>query len=331
MDVFGQIEDRDPKTPTRPRKQTVTTPDTQMEVEVEQESRTMSEAEAIVVYQLENIMRELQKLLDHHVWSDHTRAAAYKITKKMLPEVIEAGESQQADGAADSARALQETAELRLTVKDLAKVVTTLAACQDAKPTTTKGNQGGIQEAEGVKTVFASGKLYKPTKANSTQTKVAAQIQHANPRTPKDQYHPACLIVIPHGEKFDTNYLNPRKLVNLINNHLAHAENAKHLCVAFAHYNFNQNLVIMMHEDQKGKELRQHMEKFIDIFGVPAHTIKMITDDRRYKVRINGVWTGRDGKDDENSIHTPKDLLEEIQQFNLVMSKVELKGKPRWL
>ena len=84
----------------------------------------------------------------------------------------------------------------------------------------------------------------------------------------------------------------------------------------------------MMREDQKGEELRQHAGAFVDIFGVPAHTIEMLTDDRRYKVRINGVWTGRDGKD---NIHTPDDLLEEIERFNPVMSKVKLIGKPRWL
>ncbi|KAG5333548.1 hypothetical protein C0989_005471 [Termitomyces sp. Mn162] len=54
----------------------------------------------------------------------------------------------------------------------------------------------------------------------------------------------------------------------------------------------------------------------------------MLTDDRRFKVRVNGVWTGRDG---HGFVNTPEDLLEEIRRFNPIMTKVNLMGKPRWM
>ncbi|KAG5333661.1 hypothetical protein C0989_005090, partial [Termitomyces sp. Mn162] len=325
-DVFDRPEEFDLRTPTRPRRRPVAPPDTQMEIEVE--APIMAEAEAIVANQLENLKRELQKFSDHHVWGRRATEIAYVIARKFMPELIEAGEKYHADGKADSSRALQETAELRSTVKDLAKAVNTLVARQETLPTQNGDNQRGPTEVQGARTVIATGPVYKPTRTSPAHARPALQRQQALPRSPKDQYHPARLIVIPRGEKFDTNYLNPRRLVNLINDRLSRSDKAKHLCVASAHYNYNQNLVIMMREDQKGEELRQHAKEFVDILGVPATTIEMLTDDRRYKVRINGVWTGRDG---ETDLNTPEDLLEEIVKFNPIMSKVTLIGKPRWM
>lgn len=54
----------------------------------------------------------------------------------------------------------------------------------------------------------------------------------------------------------------------------------------------------------------------------------MLMDDRRYKVRINKVWTGRDG---EGGLNTPEELKEEIERFDPIMSKVMLMGLSRWL
>ncbi|KAG6875128.1 hypothetical protein C0992_005124 [Termitomyces sp. T32_za158] len=328
MDAFRQAEYHDPETPTRPRRRAKAPPEAQLDTEMEEEDRTMAEAEAIVVYQLKNLRRELQHFSDHHIWGARAMDIAYKVARKFMPELIAAGEKQSVDGNADSSRVLQETAELRSTVKELAKVVNTLVARQEALPTQNGGNQRGPTEIQGVKTVIATGPVYKPTKVSTTNARPTQNRQTFTLQSPKDRYHPARLIVIPHGEKFDTNQLNPRRVVNLINNRLASLNNAKHLCVASAHYNYNQNLVIMLREDQKGEELRQHAGVFVDIFGVLAHTIEMITDDRQYKVRINGVWTGRDGK---NDLNTPEDLLEEIERFNPVMLKVTLMGKPRWM
>ncbi|KAG6899366.1 hypothetical protein C0993_010896 [Termitomyces sp. T159_Od127] len=257
IDIFSQTDEQDPKTPTRPRKRPFTAQDAQMEVETETETgtRTTTEAEAIVVYQLENLRRDLKQFSDHHAWSTRARETVHEIAKKLLPELIEAGERQNMVGNADSARALQETAELRLTIKDLAKAVNTLVAYRETVPTTTRTNQGGTLEGTGTKTVIATGTIYKPTKTDKPNARLTTPNQCSSPHTPKDQYHPARLIVIPRGEKFDTNALNPRRLVNLINDHLARSNNAKHLCVASARYNFNQNLIIMMHKDQKGEEL----------------------------------------------------------------------------
>ncbi|KAG6898688.1 hypothetical protein C0993_005126 [Termitomyces sp. T159_Od127] len=322
IDVFGQQADQEPRTPTRPRTRTETVSDS------ETETHTTAESEAIVLNQLENMNRELQHFSDHHVWGTRIIELAYKVAKKFLPELVEAGEKERDDGNADSSRALQETAELRSTVRDLAKAVKNLVERQEATPKQNGENQRGPQEFQGVKTVTATGPIYRPVKTITNNARPTAQTQQFQPRSPKDQYHPARLIVIPRGERIDSLNMNPRKIVTLINDRLSQSEHAKHLCVASAHYNYNQNLVIMMRADQRGEELRQHAEEFIDIFGVPAHTIEMITDDRRYKVRINGVWTGRK---EENGVYTPEELMEEIKRFNPVMAKVELMGKPRWM
>ncbi|KAG6887077.1 hypothetical protein C0992_000907 [Termitomyces sp. T32_za158] len=271
MDVFDQQEELDPKTSMQPRRRSEAPPDMQMEMETEVEMPTAAENEAIVVSQLENLSRELRKFSDHHIWGRRTTEIAYTIAKKLMPEIIEAGEKQHAGGNADSSRTLQKTAELCLTVKNLAKAVNALVVRQEAIPTQKGENLRGPKEVQGVTTVIAK-PLEPPQNTRSNK--------------------------------------------------------AKHLCVASAHYNYNQNLVIMLREDQKGEELRQHADEFVDIFGVPAHTIEMLTDDRRFKVRINGVWTGRDGK---NDTHTPEDLLEEIERFNPIMLKVTLMGKPRWM
>ncbi|KAG5734856.1 putative 115 kDa protein in type-1 retrotransposable element [Termitomyces sp. T112] len=313
IDVFGQQREQEPRTPTRLRMRQEIQAEEQMDFDTDTETQTTAEAKAIVVSQLENLCRELKRFSDHHGWSQRTKEAAYTVAKKFMPELIAAGERRHADGNADSSRALQETAELRATVKDLAKAVNTLMACQEATPTQNGETQRPFQRHKG-------GERYSQRDQHTDR--------RPNPHSPKDQYHPARLIVIPHGEKFDTTQLNPRRTVNLINDRLACSENAKHLCVASAHYNYNQNLVIMLCEDQKGEELWRHAEEFIDIFRVPAHTIEMVTDNRQYKVRINGIWMGRDGEGEPN---TPEDLLEEIERFNPVMSKVKLLSKPRWM
>ncbi|KAG5338874.1 hypothetical protein J132_07349 [Termitomyces sp. J132] len=280
VDVFGQQIDQEPRTPTRPKKRTEE-PTERVESDEEMGRRpTVVEAETIVAYQLENLRRELQRFSDHYTWGQRTMDSAYEVARKFMPELIAAGGKSREDENADYSCALQETAELRSTVKDLVKAVNTLVARQKAEPTTSRETQRGPPKIQGAKTVTATGPTYRPTKANPT---TPTHNQQPAPRSPKDQYHPAHLIVIPRGEKFDTNLMSPRRIVNLINDKLANSPNAKHLCVASAHYNYKQNLVIMLREDQKGEELRQHADEFVDIFGVPAHTIEMLTDDRQYK------------------------------------------------
>ncbi|KAH0581348.1 hypothetical protein H2248_012656 [Termitomyces sp. 'cryptogamus'] len=52
----------------------------------------------------------------------------------------------------------------------------------------------------------------------------------------------------------------------------------------------------------------------------------MTTDDRRYKVRIDGVWTGESG-----TVHTPEELLEELEYANPILKSVKLLSKPKWI
>ncbi|KAG6887781.1 hypothetical protein C0992_010764 [Termitomyces sp. T32_za158] len=195
MDVFDQPEELDSKTPMHPRRRPEATTDTQMEIEME--APMAAEAEAIVINQLENLCRELHKFSDHHAWGKHATDAAYAITRKFMPELIAAGEKQRDDGNADSSRALQEIAELRLTVKDLAKAVNALVARQEELPTQNGENLKGLTEVQGAKTVTATGLVYKPTKASTTHARTQPTCQQHTPCSPKDQYHPARLIVIP--------------------------------------------------------------------------------------------------------------------------------------
>ncbi|GLB45364.1 hypothetical protein LshimejAT787_2200270 [Lyophyllum shimeji] len=86
----------------------------------------------------------------------------------------------------------------------------------------------------------------------------------------------------------------------------------------------------MMREDQTGAELKAHADKFIDILApidAPPNAVELVTDDRRYKVRINGIWTGREN----GRIHTPAEIAEELTLYNPVMDKVRPLGPPRWM
>ncbi|KAH0586628.1 hypothetical protein H2248_007846 [Termitomyces sp. 'cryptogamus'] len=210
------------------------------------------------------------------MWGQRTIEAAYEVARKFMPELVAAGEKHCEDDNADSSRALQETAELHSTVKELVNTVNTLVARQEVKPTTNGETHRGPPEVQGAKIVVATGPVCKPTKASPAHPVIPAPQPQYIPRSP----NPARLIVIPRGEKINADILNPRRIVSLINDRLAISPNAKHLCVASAHYNHIQNLVIMLRENQKGEEVKRHADEFIDIFGVPAHTIEMITDDR---------------------------------------------------
>ncbi|KAH0584610.1 hypothetical protein H2248_010143 [Termitomyces sp. 'cryptogamus'] len=164
---------------------------------------------------------------------------AYEVVKKILQELVTAGEKHRESSIADSARALQETAELRNAVKDLTKAVDTLVKRQEGDPMQKGPNRSYPTGIQGVKTVIATGPTYRPTRSSNPNQSQSTKRQQTPSRSPKDQYH---LVVIPRGEKFDTNYLNPRRLVNLINDRLSLSPTAKHLCVASAQYNYNQNL-----------------------------------------------------------------------------------------
>ncbi|KAG5329315.1 hypothetical protein C0989_009863 [Termitomyces sp. Mn162] len=112
IDVFGQQVEQEPRTPTRPRRNPGTQTNAELEVELETEGRITSENEAIVMNQLENLRRELKCYPDHYVWNPKTEEMVYEVVKKILLELVTAGEKHRESSIADSARALQETAEL---------------------------------------------------------------------------------------------------------------------------------------------------------------------------------------------------------------------------
>ncbi|KAF8059524.1 Endonuclease/exonuclease/phosphatase, partial [Lyophyllum atratum] len=150
------------------------------------------------------------------------------------------------------------------------------------------------------------------------------------PKTPLDSHHPARLIVISRDGSLAQNRLSERQAVALINDRLAMRNDSKHLRVASARYNHRSNLILMMREDQTGAELKTHADKFIDILttaDAPPNAIELLTDDKRYKVRINGIWTGREN----GQIHTPAEIAEELELNNPVIGKVHPLGPPKWM
>ncbi|KAG6825292.1 hypothetical protein H0H92_004135 [Tricholoma furcatifolium] len=178
--------------------------------------------------------------------------------------------------------------------------------------------------------VFATGPTYKPTRAAQSQLPKPTKPQtpyHTNqPKNPMQSHHPSRLVVIARGEELDQQKLNPRALVTYINDALASGEDSRHLRVASAQYNHRRNLILMTREDQTGADLLKHAERFIHVFEVPVHTLELVTDDRCFKVRIDGVWTGKTG-----TVHTPEELLEELGQVNPIMSNVKLISQPKWI
>ncbi|KAH0586420.1 hypothetical protein H2248_007657 [Termitomyces sp. 'cryptogamus'] len=177
LNVFSQQREQEPRTPTRPRTRQEIQAKEQMDFDMDTETQTTAEAKAIVVSQLENLCRELKRFSDHHGWSQCTKEAAYTVAKKFMPELIAAGERRHADGNADSLRALQETAELCATIKDLAKAVNTLMARQEATPTQNGENpetiprgtrrEDGIRNGTDIQTIGES----QPTLSQTHTTK----------------------------------------------------------------------------------------------------------------------------------------------------------------
>ncbi|KNZ73224.1 hypothetical protein J132_00613 [Termitomyces sp. J132] len=175
IDVLGQQVEQEPRTPTRPRRNPGTQTDAEIEVEIDTEGRITSENEAIVINQLENLRRELKRYSDHYVWNPKTEELVYEVVKKILPELVTAGEKHRESNNTDSARALQETTELRNAVKDLTKAVDTLVKRQEGDPMQKGLNRSHPTEVQGVKTVIATGPTYRPTKSsnpNMTQTTI---------------------------------------------------------------------------------------------------------------------------------------------------------------
>ncbi|KAF8074162.1 hypothetical protein FPV67DRAFT_1410541, partial [Lyophyllum atratum] len=217
-------------------------------------------------------------------------------------------------------------------LEDLSEAVKTLneQLAVKPKPVTASNSNSTPSDPKGAKTVQATGPVYKPAKAPSRAPQIPATNRPTVPRTPLDSHHPARLIAISRDGSLAQNRLSERQAVTLINDRLAMHNDSKHLRVASARYNHRSNLILMLREDQTGAELRSHAEKFIDILN-PANAspnaVELLTDDKRYKVRINGIWTGRD----YGHIHTPEEIAEELALNNPVIGKVNPLGPPKWM
>ncbi|KAG6915047.1 hypothetical protein DXG01_013713 [Tephrocybe rancida] len=143
--------------------------------------------------------------------------------------------------------------------------------------------------------------------------------------SPLHPNHPARLTVLADGGNalLDAERLEPRVVVNLINQRLAAHEDSKHLVVASAAYNSKQNLVLIMLQDQTALQLKEHADKFTDVFGIP---VRLLPANQYWKLFVHGVWTGH-----PDHVHSVEELLAELQRFNPIMSGDVLSQPPRWL
>ncbi|RDB29971.1 Nucleic-acid-binding protein from transposon X-element [Hypsizygus marmoreus] len=234
---------------------------------------------------------------------------------------------------ADSASVPQGDEVSRKAIAELTKAINLLNERMDGKlpPVAGKNNTSTPSNPQGAKTVLASGPVYKPTaKVPNRAPPSTVTPRPTMPKTPLDSHHPARLIVISRDGSLAQNRLSERQAVALINDRLALQDSSKHLRVASARYNHRSNLILMTREDQTGAELKSHAEKFIDILlpaGAQPNAIELVTDDRRYKVRVNGIWTGREN----GRVHTPKEVAEELELNNPVIGKVIPIGLPKWM
>ncbi|KAG5352024.1 hypothetical protein C0989_004167 [Termitomyces sp. Mn162] len=181
-----------------------------------------------------------------------------------------------------------------------------------------------------VNTMHTTGSIYRPTLATTHHmpkpSKQMSPYHAPQPKNPMQPHHQSCLIIIMHSTELDQKVLHPRALVTFINNTLTGSEESQHIRVASAHYNQHQNLILMTREDQTGAKLLKYTHTFTHIFRVLEDTLELMTDDQRYKVQIDKVWTGEPGM-----VHIPEELLEELEYANPILKLVKLITNPKWI
>ncbi|KAG6811587.1 hypothetical protein H0H92_006710 [Tricholoma furcatifolium] len=278
--------------------------------------------EDMVSSMLESVVGVLPKYSDHTVWSEHTMQLVWSIAHKF--HLIQP--TKEKIDTADSSNRDREIAAITQTLGTLTEEFRSLRARFDERPRMTGESSPPTSTHSKANTVVATGPVYRPTKAPPSQPTKPSRpksIYHTpQPKNPIHSHHQSRLIVLARGEELDQRKLHPRAVVTFINDALANAEDSRHLRVASAHYNHRRNLILMTREDQKGADLLKHADKFAHV----RDTLEMTTDEKRYKVRIDGVWTGEIG-----TVHSPEQLREELEQYNPVISTVKLISPPKWI
>ncbi|KAG5639447.1 hypothetical protein DXG03_003736, partial [Asterophora parasitica] len=282
---------------------------------------------------LEMVADKLRKFSDHHIWKDETLQLAYAITSKFHPELLDRYGTQTANTKkADSVKSSQEHGATMKALAELSKAVHSLnERIEDrSNPSTGKKTTTTPENPQGTKSVHASGPIFRPTKPSSVKPLPVTNAKP--PRTPLDSHHPARLVVIFKAGPLAQDRPTEKQTVIAINDRLALHDDTRHLRVASARYNPRSNLILMMRADQTGAELKKHADKFLDVLLPPdaPHTaVELATDDRRYKVRINGIETGRHRTDGRT--HSPEEILDELKVNNPVMESICPIGPPRWV
>ncbi|KAG6819824.1 hypothetical protein H0H93_008173 [Arthromyces matolae] len=354
-DVFGPVQPTTaPKTPSgRARKKRVVEESSSSETEMENEEDNLAKAdgdkqekekekekerkakkpatermgEERVAKMLEDIVNVLPQYSDHTNWSQHTTQLVWAIAHK-FQLLVPANEN---NTNADSDNRDQKISEIAKALGSLTEEFKTLRSKIEERPKPTAEESKTSSEASSkTRTVHATGPTYRPipqTPKTSSTTNASHSPYHTSlPKNPMQSYHPSRLVIIPRGCEIDQKRLHPKAIVDNINDALASRESSQHLRVVSAHYNQRRNLIIMSREDQTGADLLKHADAFIHVFDVPENALEITTDDRRYKVRIDGVWTGEQG-----TVLEPEELAEELVQKNPIMAKVKLISNPKWI
>ncbi|KAF5374648.1 hypothetical protein D9615_009020 [Tricholomella constricta] len=331
-----------PQTPTRkiarpgPRISPISMHHSDMDTssgEEEAPPATNHPTEQVIIELLHFIADKLTHFSDHHNWAPETKELTKTIVSKFFPDVLkEPGVSPTPSNVADSVLESRNDVLTTKAIEELTKAVHTLNERMDGnpKPSTGKSSASTPRDPQGPRTVVATGPILKPSKAQSKPNPANVIPKLPSPRSPLDSHHPARLVVVSRAGPLAQDRLPERTAVTAINDRLALHEDSKHIRIASARYNYRSNLILMTREDQTGAELKTHAHKFIDILltlGTSPDAIELVTDDRRFKVRINGLWTGRDS----GRINTPEEIAEELKLNNPVMDKVSPTGPPRWV
>jgi len=101
----------------------------------------------------------------------------------------------------------------------------------------------------------------------------------------------------------------------MVNNILSKTQNAQHLRVVAAMYDFHNNLIISTCSDQHASDLLKYTNHFIPQIDRGYETL--VREDKKwFKIQVDGICTSKTLIDGSNDIHNSTDLHEELSVCN---------------
>lgn len=161
----------------------------------------------------------------------------------------------------------------------------------------------------------------------------APTTQEKPPPHPKTAHHPTRLVIqfLPRGIEAKDRQ-DPKEIVERINNVLLKTQNAQHLRVVAATYNFHNNLIISTRSDQRASDLLKYTEHFVPQLARGYET-QVREDKKWFKIQVDGICTSKTLIDGSNDIHNSTDLHEELSVCNPSYARAakSVVAKPRWM